>query len=1398
MNDSREILDHEITLYGESEGHEFPRAFYIDDFINAGSTVLCYTAHHEMSGKGTLREFYPVDAISLERTADGNLCHMPGFEDSRRRFEEKKNRYLDPYLTLLGAMQDDESGELNTFIPSFEIYHGRGSGGSGEGTVYIWCPEPKLKTFEEICREIHSKTGDRSGTDLLFLLKAVKKLTECVRKLHLLNLVHRDIKPENFGFQVRNKKILPDTVTLFDVDSICSVLDAPDAMIRSRGYTEPEAATHGLSNQMDIYSIGATLFRALIFTEENRDILYQDSLYEKIDELLSRSLLLAPSEESFHPKLAGVLGKILKGSLAPRHLRYAATADLMKDIDDALFFVLPFEIAARNYRGEKWVLADAERASREEYVRALQYHLYRYPIFRALPEPESEIRVAVFGFGKYSQAFLDLCLQSGQIWGKQLTVTVYTDNVKDQNARKSSKELYFEKRGTLPSFFSVDGYDEVTEDPYGTIHFVEFPVSGDPGAMAEGIQKILLDAEEAGKAPGYVFISYGEDSLNHAVALACQEAGEALELGIQVHYVVEDKVKKRRENSALYPVCIRENVSSSKEMHEIERMAFNTHLIWEKDLNIDYKTARERYLKPYYRQACISGVLSVKSKLFSLGIDLDASGFREAAAMYQGILRQKGEAAENRLMYIEHRRWVTEKLCLGYSDFERMEDCAAYNGKDEQGRRHCCIKRSRPDRLLAKTFTGASLKKWDEGSSQLGRLDDLDRMSVELHRAYKSSAEAVKIQNILNGDVIDSIDYLIENNDACVASFQEWYSCMKDMLSGDRSKVYLYSSLKDAFSKNCQALSARNREAVLGHVGNLDVMLRPVLRSLEYRDYKEEDTRIIRNIPFVLTYSTNLYLCIPYMTGANSSVFRNVAASVVLHPERVLYMAYLEKQEDYRSILSSLPYAAAFLRKKNVLPVMEFILLCGRGFCEYEDEAFLSDLKRASSDAVMQVRVFRGMDDKSIAGCLEGYLDQVREGKDLFLAERNDSALSWVLRGAGFYGQYPAYSYDPAAMRFQDLNECEWLSYLGKRPHISVADMTAFNMALSKKNAQPEFYRDYMDLWNIYKANKSGWKLLCDDLQNHSDQHDVIVTFAADIGGFCQNELKYILPFDCYRSCKKIVAYLRDKKMIGQGSVKVLPGDSCEICIKDTRAALPQFEKLFSDPYLLMHDDDISLDMKRSRNDLEIRVRHNSLIVRDAYLSGNSFRGKKEVLKELEKMRYIYNVRLNQDIVSFVYGSRQIKELLTMAGRMLEVYVYHKTKNLNLMQDGDRFDDIVSGYEISWEDPRITNEIDCIITKGFTMLFIECKARRDLSQDFYNKLYALSAKFGINVKTILISDTNEKNESSLNAEQNMVERTRGKEMNIITVWRQDEIDNIGQTLKEISDGTYVQKEWDEN
>ena len=47
----------------------------------------------------------------------------------------------------------------------------------------------------------------------------------------------------------------------------------------------------------------------------------------------------------------------------------------------------------------------------------IQKLLYEHPLYEAVAEGEKEIRVLVIGGGTYSQRFLDLCLQSGQMDG---------------------------------------------------------------------------------------------------------------------------------------------------------------------------------------------------------------------------------------------------------------------------------------------------------------------------------------------------------------------------------------------------------------------------------------------------------------------------------------------------------------------------------------------------------------------------------------------------------------------------------------------------------------------------------------------------------------------------------------------------------------------------------------------------------------------------------------------------------------------------------------------------------------------------------------------------------------------------------------------------------------------
>lgn len=116
----------------------------------------------------------------------------------------------------------------------------------------------------------------------------------------------------------------------------------------------------------------------------------------------------------------------------------------------------------------------------------------------------------------------------------------------------------------------------------------------------------------------------------------------------------------------------------------------------------------------------------------------------------------------------------------------------------------------------------------------------------------------------------------------------------------------------------------------------------------------------------------------------------------------------------------------------------------------------------------------------------------------------------------------------------------------------------------------------------------------------------------------------------------------------------------------------------------------------------------------------------------------IINLLPADDKLSFTYSTRRIKELLTTACKMLEVYTYHKAKELG------KFDDVVSSFEIDWEETDVKSEFDCILTKGFRTLFVECKAREDIKQYFYYKIAELKDRFGINATTVLIADTQEK------------------------------------------------------
>ena len=57
----------------------------------------------------------------------------------------------------------------------------------------------------------------------------------------------------------------------------------------------------------------------------------------------------------------------------------------------------------------------------------------------------------------------------------------------------------------------------------------------------------------------------------------------------------------------------------------------------------------------------------------------------------------------------------------------------------------------------------------------------------------------------------------------------------------------------------------------------------------------------------------------------------------------------------------------------------------------------------------------------------------------------------------------------------------------------------------------------------------------------------------------------------------------------------------------------------------------------------------------------------------------------------------------------------------------------------------------------------------------------------------MIADTQEKSFED-NASANAMQRRRGSMMDVVTIWKSDEINNIGHTLLRVINGTYVNQE----
>lgn len=1380
----RTYLKNFILVCGERDEEKFKSKFTIVKHKeNDGASCACYSAHYDKSGIGILKEFYPRNIPAPVRDENGQLRYDLSDKDDYAKYKESLDRHLEPYGMLLELKRKNEA--LAAFIPPFEIYYGCDEQCNIIGTAYIWSPEPQRETFEDLCNEIHKHPDIDPEKKLLYVLSAIEALIKCVYELHNAGMLHRDIKPSNFGLLKTNKEeILPQAVTVFDVDSICSVYNVHDGHRGTNGFVEPELDSSDANNLTDIYSIGASLFYAIIMTDETSqsDFKYISSYYNNLKQLVDDSALIQCSDINSHQYLREILTTILQRSLCSRADRYPDCESMLKDVQRAIYYMLPSEIAKKRVSGNDKALRSAisdlfSGSNNRNTTFAIMHHLYEYPLYSCVDTEASKINVLCIGCGKYGAAFLDTALQIAQIPGKQLNVTVVSD-------RSDDKTLYLSERPELDKFFDIDKCSESDEESYGKIEF-----KNERFSFGEMDKNLLSKYFEKNDAPDYVFVAIGDDQGNMMIADYVLQTAKDHNKKCVINAAREAKITKRQNikhrktpESKIIAVYLNEDIKTLPMYHELERMAFNVHLIWKKNLNIDYNKIKSEFRTPYNYNSCISFVLAIKYKLYGIGIDIESDSVENIAKIYLDYIKENPKS-KHKLIWLEHRRWVTEKLCLGYTGITDIDSCVTGKTADKRNKKHICILKSRSDNPLSKKKWDH--KKWDSPTQkELDTLDDLDRMSVELHMVYMKHARQISKNNIFYGEIVSAIKNRIEIESRAISAFQELITCMKDIWNDGNEQWRRYESLKDAFSdtvKYSERISESDKNSIQQLLASLNEQFNPVVKSRQYRSYKDDDIKLIEGIPFILTYSDTYYMAIPYRVavpykeGTNDIEFSNIAAATVINPSRLIYFIHCDSIQKIDAIRDSLVYLNNYMNKKNLRAGIEFIIGYSSNINIGRYENIEKELSEITSGRVKKVKMVESS-FWEFADWLDEYLISRIKDKQNFLIEYNDTSLGGKVADS-MRKQFSVYSFDSRKMKFENIHNCEKLDYIRFKPYITVTDMAAFRKSSSSTSNKPEFFADYNEFWSKYKDATSAWKYLCKQLKNYADENDLLAVFSVKTAKRSNSKLRYIVPSICHKTIERIFEKLKKEGIIDEeSSIECYTTESYEVIINGAGGHVQEFNKLFSRIYTLIYSDMIYFDVNDKTH--EVSVYYDDLSVKEADC-GTMQTKAYDLLKYFADKCYLIDLIINENDkkISFTYATHQIKQLLTMEGKILEIYTYHKA-----LESG-KFNDIRSGFELNWENDFAKNEFDCILTRGFSSLFVECKATKDdIKSDYYTKISSLVNYFGINAIRVLIADTQESEEGSQRLENR---KGQGNLLNVVTITNRADIDNIGEILAEI-------------
>ena len=1313
-------------------------AFKIVKELSRGSSMICYKAKQIGSDNNViLKEYYPLDesgfSMTLERDpVTQQLIAPPTIETAVENYKNAKEKVRQNNIDLQTSIHncsnfdEDYANVLKTFIPEFTIYRGMVEEDDNDhwsGSFYQVIDQPELVTFEDYCRSIY-KDKDYKDAEykLLIVIRVIEQLAVCVKYLHEAGFCHRDICPHNFGFSKRDGDLLPETISLFDMGTFAKIGDDFIDFYKTKGYTAPEIIIGDRSKlhlyQADFYSIGACLFHAVC---GDYNLLYNPDL--NIDDILSSSPLIASSIINKNPILVATIKTILSKTLNSNpKKRYKNSDDLCADIVKARNMLLPETVNKKLTGGLKWELTKFEfdEEQQREFKYLMLFQLYKEPLYRYIRDDSNVFNISLVGFDIYSHEFLSAVLQFGQCISKDICVKVLC-----ARDRYESANDYIDNRPGLKEYFeiTIDGNrvnpKYVPNDEkysYGSIIFENF----------DGDCPEFSTIKKGDYITDYAFISLGSSNKNKEYAASIVNQNMLGNPDAFVSYAVTDDVDNN-DNKSIHPVFINQShLKEDAEFIRITKMAAVRNLLHDRDIYINTEAKVKAYeSSPYKTESCISGVLSQKYILNTIGVDID--GLRNENAIEDYL--HKKEESRGRLIYLEHKRWVVDKLCGGWTQLKSLKKCAdlcanKYVDKEKNIKQHVCVVRSSKDNLnnKLKTVFGSDYNKWDKGEDVvIGQMDDLDKVSVKLHREYKKAANK-------NNKEIDACLKDIRNivllDDETYKAFVDWDHCIRRLIDGGKNPVDVYRSLRDRFKKVAKSKFKKEYSGDLGEkIGKVEKSMYCCVEYNKFLNYKYEDEKIFDNLLFIYNYSLDIRLVKNlYTDNDRKQLFNSFADVIVAQPEKVYYCFYLQDDNSAKNIAKMLIDLCGLKEKLFVRSE-----ICAEVF--YVNDTvkvkYVSELKKHKTINNNYHRLTK--------------TQEFSEERDIVISKLKSDNSSIPILEEG-----KDYTFDVNTRRF---SKAPQLKYIEKHlPYLTVGSIVEESGFIHYDYDVPMYYENFDSLWELYCGDdiSSGkWNVFCDNLtpvwnQDGSipddDKSGNLLFWHERVNA--QNATfsppsSYTVPLVCKEGVERVLEYLFQYNIIDNiPEIEVL--SKKELMIKNLSICSKfkgDVETLLGNPSRLLVASALDFSFKPN----SCRIGYKELRVSRSFSKADW-----KVINKLGEMTDCKLIDFIDKKGGFTCTSYESYDLLTKSGRLLEILVYYALKTSGL------FDDVATSITIDQKDNAnengfARNELDIIVTKGFRCAVIECKASSKLEQEYYNKLKRNSDKLAIECTPVMIT-----------------------------------------------------------